>query len=297
MKIYKLNEQFAQSFSGDGFNTSNGVFKVKYKPFDDLSVSRGRDPIPSHYVRGEEFQIGDRVKGVIKGSKKKVTGEIVSLSKNSTSTEFRFKVKSDKTNKIYSLVPASVEKVQDMGYQTQTAINPDSSKNKFQTNIKYGMGNMVWRSLESFGTDDNIMVTKNGMKKELKGVIDPELDLKFVTSKDDDSHRSNFDKMGIAYMDPAKNTIFIDDEHPDSSKLTNDHLAAIEAHEIAHQLINNYDDDELEIICDLLAAKILRNKGYTSPYKVLVSNFMGRHGKSYGEALDKHQNFLQGISY
>jgi len=298
MKIFRLNEQFAQSFSGDGYNSSNGVFKVSYRPYADLSISVGRNTATNGYVSGEEYQIGDTIRGIIRGTKKKVTGQIIALSKNEDSTEFRFKVKSSKTNKVYNLISASIERVKDIGYVTQDVVNPPTSREKMQTNLKYGMGNMVWRSLESEETKNNIMITKNGTARELKGVIDPEITIKFINKdNDNDLHRSNFSRMGIAYLNPDEKIIYVDSNHPDSSKLKNDHLAAIEAHEIAHELTKRFDDEELEVICDLLAAKILRNKGYNSPYKIVVSNFLGRHGKSYGEALDKHTKFLQGISY
>ena len=71
MKIKKLNEQFAQTFSGDGFNSSNGVFRVRYKAFDDLSQAKGREIHPYDYVKGEEFQVGDIVSVNIGGKGKK----------------------------------------------------------------------------------------------------------------------------------------------------------------------------------------------------------------------------------
>ena len=35
--IKSLNEFYSQTLTGDSFNSSNGVFKVNYKPFSDLS--------------------------------------------------------------------------------------------------------------------------------------------------------------------------------------------------------------------------------------------------------------------
>ena len=49
-RIKLINEQFAQSINGDGYNSSNGVFKVNYKAYSDLSLAVGRDPDPSLLV-------------------------------------------------------------------------------------------------------------------------------------------------------------------------------------------------------------------------------------------------------
>ena len=57
--IKLINEQFAQTLNGDGFNSSNGVFKVNYKAYSDLSMSVGRDPDPSLLVKDSAFQVGD----------------------------------------------------------------------------------------------------------------------------------------------------------------------------------------------------------------------------------------------
>jgi hypothetical protein len=71
-RIKLINEQFAQSINGDGFNSSNGVFKVDYKAYTDLSLAVGRDPDPSLLVKDSIFQMGDIVKGKVKGNDKKI---------------------------------------------------------------------------------------------------------------------------------------------------------------------------------------------------------------------------------
>ena len=38
---------------------------------------------------------------------------------------------------------------------------------------------------------------------------------------------------------------------------------------------------------DVLAAQILRNKGHKDAYKIIASNFLKKHGVSYGEAVDE----------
>jgi len=72
-KIKLINEQFAQTLNGDGFNSSNGVFKVNYKAYSDLSISVGRDSDPTLLVKESSFQVGDIVKGNTKGISKKCT--------------------------------------------------------------------------------------------------------------------------------------------------------------------------------------------------------------------------------
>jgi len=118
MKIKKLNEQFAQSFSGDGFNSSNGVFKVKYKSYDDLSQSRGRELNPYDHVKGEEFQPGDFVLAKLKAGKGrgKIEAVIVSSSRSEDGKSMNFKIRSLNTNKIHTVPVHAIEFAQDRGH-------------------------------------------------------------------------------------------------------------------------------------------------------------------------------------
>lgn len=299
MRIKRLNEQyFSQSYSGDGYNSSNGVFKVSYKPYDDLSITRGRDVIPSQYIKGEGFQVGDLVKGKVKGSEAPIEGIIVSMIKNNDASEFHFQVKSTRSNSVYPVITATLQMVQDNGYSSFSRSALGGSGEKMAMNMKYNAGNLIWGRLESQGSEKfDILLTNNGEKAMRKGKLDNSLSLSVVGHDDSDvdKHKENFRKLGIAYLDTAARTIYIDGTHPDFSKLTDDHLLTIEAHELAHNLIKDSVKDDVEIICDLVAAKILRNKGYNSPYKIIVSNFLGRHSTSYGEELDYHQKTLNGI--
>ena len=102
--IKSLNEYFSQTISGDSFNSSNGVFKVDYKPFQDLSISVGRGPDPSILIKDSVFQIGDLVKGNVQGKKKKVTGEIIETFKQNDGKSYRIKIQGLKDKKIYSLI-------------------------------------------------------------------------------------------------------------------------------------------------------------------------------------------------
>ena len=301
MRIKRLNEQqyFAQSFSGDGYNTSNGVFKVHYKAYDDLSISRGQDAIPSNYIKGQEFQIGDLVHGKIKNSDSTVTGRIISMIRDEASSEYSFKVKSDRTNKIFPVVTSTLEIVTSSGFSGASRVaNIDPRREKLAMSMKYNSGSLVWGKLESMkNKNGDVLLTNNGQKVTRKSVLDNSLTLTVVGADDPNfsEHDQNFKKLGIAYMDTKNRTIYIDSSNPDFQRLSDDHLVTIEAHELAHNLIKDIDNKDLEILCDLVAAKLLRNKGYYSPYKIVVSNFLGRHKSSYGESLDNHQKTLDEI--
>lgn len=300
MRIKRLNEQqyFSQSFSGDGYNTSNGVFKVSYKPYDDLSISKGRDSVPSQYIRGQEYAIGDLVRGKITGSEEPVSGKIVSMIRNPEATEYKIKVKSDATNKVFPVILASVELVSSTGFAPiGRGANVDQHKDKMALSMKYSMGGLVWGKLESASSKGDVLLTDNGKKITRKGILDNSLTLSVVTqdSPHYEIHQQNFKKLGIAYMDTNSRTIYIDGMSQDFQSLTDSHLLTIEAHEIAHNMIKNLHVENEEVICDLVAAKILRNKGYTSAYKIIVSNFMGRHNISYGESLDANQKTVDSI--
>lgn len=301
MRIKRLNEQqyFAHSFSGDGYNTSNGVFRVQYKPYNDLSVSRGRESIPFHYIKGQEFQIGDQVKARIKGSEENVHGKIVSMNRDEHSKEYRFSVKSDKTNKIFPVISSTMEMVKDTGFASASrTANVDLNRGKMALNMKYNHGGLVWGKLESkTNKNGDILLTNNGQTATRKGVLDNSITLSVISPEDKNVnlHHPNFQKLGIAYLDTKSRTIFIDSSNPDFQRLSDDHLIAIEAHEIAHNMIRETVKENIEIICDLVAARLLRNKGYNSSYKIIVSNFLGRHKNSYGDYLDQYNDTLDNL--
>lgn len=301
MRIKRLNEQqyFSHSFSGDGYNTSNGVFRVQYKPYNDLSVSKGRESVPFHYIKGQEFQIGDHVKARIKGSEENVHGKIVSMNRDELSKEYHFRVKSDKTNKIFTVIPSTMEMVRDTGFaSTSRTANVDLNREKMALNMKYNHGGLVWGKLESkTNKNGDILLTNNGQTATRKGILDNSITLSVISPEDKNSdlHHPNFKKLGIAYLDTKSRTIFIDSSNPDFQRLSDDHLIAIEAHEIAHNMIKETVKENIEIICDLVAARLLRNKGYNSPYKIIVSNFLGRHKNSYGDSLDQYNDTLDNL--
>jgi len=150
MKIRKINEYFSQTLSGDGFNSSNGVFKVNYKAFNDLSMSVGRDPDPSLSIKDSAFQIGDIVKGKVQGSKKKISGEVIRNKKSEDGKSYIIKIKDFKENKIHTLIPGTIEYLEDRGNSVNRTLGSTVTQGeRSQKNLKYNGGNVVWGSLEN----------------------------------------------------------------------------------------------------------------------------------------------------
>ena len=293
MKIKKLNEQFAQSFSGDGFNSSNGVFKVKYKAFDDLSQAKGRDIHPYDHVNGEEFQVGDLVSVNVGGkSKKKMRAEVISASRTEDGKSTRFKVRSLHTNKIYTVPVYAIEFLQDNGNSIRKEKNGATiaNKEKWLTSLKYNNGNFIWGSLESknINMKTDMLLKEGDSVMERPSIIDPSINVALIddTHPDYTTHIENFKKLGSIYTIPENKTIYIHKKDPSFSRFNDNHLVVIEAVEIAKMLSgrkNNIDEE----YNDVLAAQILRNKGLKEAYKIIASNFLKKHGISYGEAADE----------
>ena len=110
--------------------------------------------------------------------------------------------------------------------------------------------------------------------------------------------RPIFDKLGYGFMVPNKDTIIIDgeilvDQGPDDSL-----FKFIEAHEVAHILLNHDGprNEEEEIEADLGAYLILTKWGYTDSIKMLLKNIKYRHKIKYDKKmLYNVKNRLQGI--
>lgn len=295
MKIKRLNEQFAQSFSGDGFNSSNGVFRVRYKSYDDLSMARGREINPYDHVKGEEFQPGDIVLAKLKGSKgkKKIEAVIVSSSRSQDGKSMNFKIRSINTNKIHTVPVHAIEFVQDNGHVNRErgkSGSTISNKHKFLTSLKYNAGNFIWGSLESkkTNTKNDILLTESGSTVERPGIIDPSVRIVLIDSStpDYEKHIENFKRLGIIYSIPEEKIIYINKGDSNFNKLNDNHLVVIEALEIA-KFISSSRNDIDEKFQDVLAAQILRKKGLREAYKTIAANFVKKHGVSYGECADE----------
>lgn len=291
MKIKKLNEQFAQSFSGDGFNSSNGVFKVKYKPFDDLSQAKGREIHPYDHIKGEEYQIGDIVLVRLNAKKKKIRAEVLASTRTDDGKGTRFKVRSLQSKKIYTVPSYALEFYDDRGHmdKSKQGTSAMSNKEKFITSLKYNNGNFIWGSMESKNNDmrTDMLLKEGDSILERPSIIDPSIKVVLIDNNHPDYnlHIDNFKKLGGIYTVPENKSIYIHKEDPSFSKFNDSHLIAIEAVEIAKMLSKDSSVDEK--YSDVLAAQILRNKGHRESYKMIASNFLKKHGVSYGEAADE----------
>jgi hypothetical protein len=118
--IKSINEFFDVGVFGDtyGYGGANGIFKVNYKPFKDLSVSVGPDPNVPRTIPGSKYQVGDLVLGVPINQKKKVAGMVVKNVLAPDNKSYRYFVqvhsKGKKQQEVLELIPDTVEFV-DMG--------------------------------------------------------------------------------------------------------------------------------------------------------------------------------------
>jgi hypothetical protein len=125
--IIPINEFDAGAF-GDtyGYGGANGVFKINYKPFSDLSVSVGPDPNVPRTIKGSEFQIGDFVIAQpinSKSKKNKLIGIIVRAQKEPDGKQFRYFIQvfniGKLTEKVIEVKPNAIQFIDqgDKGHQ------------------------------------------------------------------------------------------------------------------------------------------------------------------------------------
>ncbi len=115
--IKSINEDFGGESGafGDtyGYGGANGVLKINYKPFSDLSVSVGTDPNMKTDVKGSEYKIGDVVIAEPLDSKSKVTGLIVRSFRKPDNIEFRYFIqvynKGKKTERVIEVKSDSIK--------------------------------------------------------------------------------------------------------------------------------------------------------------------------------------------
>ena len=115
--IKSINEDFGGESGafGDtyGYGGANGILKINYKPFSDLSISVGTDPNMPTDVRGAEYKIGDVVIGEPLDSKDKVTGVIVRSFRKPDNIEYRYFIqvynRGKKTERVIEIKSSSVK--------------------------------------------------------------------------------------------------------------------------------------------------------------------------------------------
>jgi hypothetical protein len=275
-RIQSLNEYFAHSLDGDSYNSSNGVFKVNYLPYNDLSMSVGRDPDPSFEIKDSQYQIGDIVKGKVRGRKKEITGEVIETIKSQDGKFYKVRIRSPKNNKIYSLIPGSIEYVQDRGNSRNKMSVNVSSKEKSSQNLKYSGGNIIWGSFEN-EEEDGVPLENN---KEIEGPMGT--GIKIIIK--DSIGSSEFPLDGFDF-DENENIIKCK-RISDYEELKNS-IKAAECYCFfnSHEELKNEDTALKCILCVIF----LEKKKELDAKKYIIRNFNTLAGTSYGEAKDDHE--------
>jgi Zn-dependent peptidase ImmA (M78 family) len=112
----------------------------------------------------------------------------------------------------------------------------------------------------------------------------------FVVFSDDPQYEHLiplFEEYGYGFMVPNKNIILIDGEILLENGNAEDLLKFIEAHEIAHVILNHdgpRDEDE-ELEADLGAYILLSRNNNIKAIKPLLKHFKNRHGIKFDEKL------------
>jgi hypothetical protein len=275
--IKSLDEFYSQTLTGDSFNSSNGVFKVDYKPFSDLSISVGRDPDPSILIKDSRFQVGDFVKGNVQGKKKKIIGEVIEVSKSEDGKSYIIKIQAERDKKSYTLIPGSIEFVEDRGNSTNIMGMNVTARERMAQNAKYSGGNVVWGSLES--ENRNILPLNPENDNPVEGPFGTGWKIKFVDELPEGT--------------PVFNSLIPDNKEKIIFSLMNDdtdHLKNLLKAAEAYFFITNHDElkeDPIDLKT-LMSIIFLEIKNELEPKKILIKHFPESTGRSYGECRDQH---------
>lgn len=274
--IKLINEQFAQSLNGDGFNSSNGVFKVNYKAYSDLSLAVGRDSDPSLLVKDSVFQVGDIVKGKVKGIGKKIKGEVIETSKSNDGKSYIIKIQSLKNKKNYSLIPGSIEFCEDRGNSKNVMGMGIDSREKNAQNLKYNGGNIIWGSLENKVLDRPYSDVEG---VSVEGPMRTGWRIKFSETLPQQNLLFN-----CVLPLPEENTIYFSRSAMNGT--FKDVLKGAEAfcYFFYHPELSNESTD----LKTLLSVLFLEIKNEMEAKKYILQNFPDLCNKSYGEAKDEN---------
>ena len=224
------------------------------KKIGDLGINRkfGRHPHTGDKYETELFPMFRRLKPRIEALPKKPTLE-----------EF-FAMMQNSDNQFYSMV------------QADSLAQPDVRE--------------LWRDLTGRRASKmkkyNLTESSDHRSKALwRSEIDPEWTVLVLWPEDEmyPNVAKVFDYLGLAFSDLNSKMIFVDGVQLDQEKLSNDHLLAVEAHEIAHALLNHREsnrvsayDERQEREADWLAIRMLDQMG---------------HGKSAALLEERYQNY------
>lgn len=269
--IKKLNEYFSQTLTGSSFNSSNGVFKVNYHPYRDLSVDSTSSPDPSKYIKDSDYMVGDFVKANVKGKKNKVIGEVIGTRVSEDGKYSMIIIKSVKTQRVYNAIPGTIEFNLDTGnIRTPGSANVTAGERVAQ-NARYSGGNVIWGSLESNRSHINSL---NEMDDLIIGPMGT--GYKFKISDDDKMDYPKIMDDGNIHINRTSNPSELED--------------FIKSIEIEFFIHNHEDIKEISsVIKDLLCIMSLRNKNEEAASKLSISRFANRNDISYGEAKDLYE--------
>lgn len=275
-RIKLINEQFAQSLNGDGFNSSNGVFKVNYKAYSDLSIAVGRDADPSLLVKDSVFQVGDIVKGKVKGKSKKIKGEIIETSKSTDGKSYIIKIQALTDKKTYTLIPGSIEFYEDRGNSKNVMGMGIDSREKNAQNLKYNGGNVIWGSLENKSLDHPYLDVEGN---SVEGPMGTGWKIKFV-----DDIPSGDLIFNSVLADPNDLVIsfsrkFINDAFKDIIKAAEAFCYFCYHPDLAEEPID---------LKGILAILFLETKNEMGSKKQMIHYFPDLCKRSYGESKDDH---------
>jgi hypothetical protein len=116
--IKNINEYFDTGVFGDtyGYGGANGVLKINYKPFSDLSIEVGPDSNVPRNIKGAQFQIGDMVIAQpinSKNKKNRKIGIIVRAERSENNKSFRYFIQvfniGKLTEKVIEVKPDAIE--------------------------------------------------------------------------------------------------------------------------------------------------------------------------------------------
>jgi hypothetical protein len=234
------------------------------KKVGDLGINRkfGRNPHTGDKYETELFPMFRRLKPRIEALPKKPTLE-----------EF-FAMLQNSDNQFYSMVQADTLAQPDVRELWRDLTGRRASKMK-----KY---NLTESSDETSGEPSAVW----------RSEIDPSWTILVLWPEDElyGNVAKIFDQLGTAFADLSSKTVFIDGVQVESQNLTQDHLLAIEAHEISHSLLNHHGsnrlakyDERQEREADWLAIRILDQLGFGKASTLLEERYQNYYDESSSE--------------
>lgn len=240
--------------------------KRPIKSIKELDINRKftRDPHTGDRYETELFQMFKRLKP-----------RIDALSRKPSLEEF-FAMLQNSDNQFYTMVQADTIAQPDVRELWRDLTGQRASKMK-KYNLVESQDETAWRS-----------------------EIDPNWTVITIFSNDElyDKISSLFDQFGLAFAELESKIIFIDGEQVREQNLTEDHILAIEAHEISHHILNhkskNYSERQ-EQEADWLGIRLLDQMGYGVASTILEKRYSDQYGDQ-SESLDQTDNLAKALT-